>query len=316
MTIYTLEELCRALDAPSDKAACLRQLLGLMLPRLAGQNPPGAHGVGWHVGQLCDAFAEGRVEVYFDTYGRPAGALLWKRLDEAGEAALLAGADAAELAGAASGEPWIAHFALHKVGLRALLRRAAVGGPLSPVAEIAYARMHRGWRSAKRLRVPFRLSAAPVPSASASGFLAHGGGGQLRGEALEMLDQARRLGDWLLLASANPVHADRKPAELLDALVTPLRLGQYVEVRAPDGAAEAFLTYGLLTDDGLARLQQHGAAALCPACYSEGDVLAATCAGAASAPGAQSALAAQAAALHTGLRRVLTGTGVAALDAL
>lgn len=316
MTIYTLEELCRALDAPSDKATCLRQLLGLMLPRLAGQNLPDAHGVGWHVGQLCDAFAQGRVEVYFDTYGRPAGSLFWKRLDETGEAALLAGGDAVGLAGAAGGEAWIAHFAVRHVGLPALLRRAAAGGPLSSVADIAYARMRRGWRTAKRLGLPGRLRSASVLSASAGGFFAHGGGGQLRGEALEMLDQARRLGDWLLLASANPVHADRRPAELLAALLTPLQLGQYVEVSAPDGTAEAFLTYGLLTEDGLARLEQHGSTALCPACFSEGDVLAATCAGAASVPGAQWALAERAAALHSGLRRVLTGTGVAALDAL
>lgn len=316
MTLYTLDELCRVLDVPADPAACLRPLLGLMLPRLAGQGLPGAQGIGWHVGQLCDAHAEGRVEVYFDTYGRPAGALFWKRLDEAGEAALLAGGDAAELPGAAGGEAWIAHFTVQKVGLPALLRRAAAGGPLSALDDIAYARMRRGWRMAKRLRVPARLSAAPLPSASAGGYLANGGGGQLRGEALEMLDQARRLGDWLLLAAANPVHAGRKPAELLDALVTPLRLGHYVEVSAPDGNAEAFLTYGLLTEDGLARLQQYGTTALCPACFSEGDLLAATCAGAAAAPGVQAALAERVAGLHPGLRRVLTGTGVAALDAL
>ncbi len=316
MTIYTLEELCRAVDAPSDKAACLRQLLGLMLPRLAGQHQPGAHGVGWHVEQLCHAFAEGRVEVYFDTYGRPAGSVFWKRLDDAGEAALFAGADAAEVAGAASGEAWIAHFAVHHIGLPALLRRAAAGGPLSSVDDIAYARRRRGRRAAKRLRVPVRFSVAPMLRASSSDFLARDGGGQLRGEALEMLDQARRLGDWLLLASANPVHANRQPAELLAALETPLRLGHYLEVSAPDGTAEAFLTYGLLTDDGLARLQQHGATALCPACFSEGDVLAATCAGAVSAPSAQLALAERAAALHSRLRRVLMGTGVAALDDL
>ncbi len=316
MTLYTLEELCRALDAPSDKAVCLRQLLGLMLPRVSGQDVPGAHGVGWHVGQLCDAFAEGRVEVYFDTYGRPAGSLLWKRLDETGEAAVLAGADAAEVACAASGEAWIAHFSVRHVGLPVLLRRATVGGPLSSVAEIAYARMRRGWRMAKRVRVPARASAVPMPSAATSGYLVNGGGGQLRGEALEMLDHARRLGDWLLLASANPVYAERTPADLLAALETPLRLGHYLEVSAPDGTAEAFLTYGLLTEDGLARLKQQGPTALCPACFSEGDVLAATCAGAASVAGAQSALADRVAALHPKLRRVLMGTGVAALDAL
>jgi hypothetical protein len=316
MTIYTLEELSRVTDLPSDKAVRLRQMLGMMLPRVAGQDSPGGHGVGWHIGQLCDAFAEGRVEVYFDAYGRQAGALLWKRLDDAGEAALLAGADAAELASAASGEPWIAHFAVRHVGLPALLQRAAAGGPLSSITEIAYARMRRGWRMAKRVRVPARLSAAPTDSASAGGFLANGGGGQLRGEALEMLDQARRLGDCLLLASANPVYAGRRPADLLAALETPLRLGHYVEVSAPDGTAKAFLTYGLLTEDGLARLQHQGPSALCPACFSEGDVLTATCAGVAPAHVAQSALAERAAALYPGLRRVLTGAGVATLDAL
>jgi hemolysin-activating ACP:hemolysin acyltransferase len=316
MTLYTLEELNRVLDLPSDKATLLHQTLGLMLPRLTRQTLTGIHAVGWHIGQLRDAFAEGRVEVYFDAFGRIAGSLIWKRLDEAGEAALLAGAEAVELSGSASGEAWIADFNVQHAALRALLQRAVAGGPLSSLVDIAYARMRRGWRTAKRIRVPVRPGLASAPSTSASAFLASGGGGQLRGEALEMLHDARRLGEWLMLISANPVHAGRQPDELLAALVTPIRLGQYVEVCGPDGTAKAFLSYGLLSEDGLTRLQQQGATALCPACFSEGDVLAATCAGAAPSSEAQSALAERAAALHAGLRRVLTRTGVAALDAV
>jgi hemolysin-activating ACP:hemolysin acyltransferase len=313
MTIYTLEELSRVVDAPSDAAIRLRQVLGLMLPRVAAQPLPGGHGVGWHVGQIREAFAEGRVELYFDTYGRHAGALFWKRLDEDGETALLAGANAVELDDAASGEAWIAHFSAQHIALPALLR-AAAGGPLSSVADIAYARIRQGWRMAKRLRVPAHWGSAPAPSASADDFLARER--HWHRDIADMLNHARRLGDCLLLASANPVHAERTPADLLAALVTPLQLGQYVEVSAPDGTADAFLTYGLLTRDGLARLDQQGAAALCPACFSEGDVLAAICAGAAPVPGAQSALAERVAALHPGLQRALMGSGVAALDAL
>jgi hemolysin-activating ACP:hemolysin acyltransferase len=316
MTLYTLEELNRILDLPSNRAALLRQTLGLMLPRLARQALTGTHAVGWHIGQLCDAFAEGRVEVYFDTFGRIAGSLMWKRLNEADEAALLAGAEAVELAGSATGEGWIAHFSVQHAGLPTVLRRAVADGPLSAVGDIAYARMRRGWRTAKRLRVPARPNLASASSAFMGAFLSQGGGGQLRGEALEMLHDACRLGEWLLLIRANPAHAQRQPDELLAALVTPIRLGQYIEVRGPDAAAEAFLTYGLLTEDGLSRLQQQGATALCPACFSEGDVLTATCAGAVPGSQAQSALAERAAALHAGLQRVLTRTGVAALDAV
>ncbi len=252
------------------------------------------------------------MDAYFDTYGRPMGSLFWKLLDEAGEAAMLAGADAVELAGAINGEAWIAHFAACS-GLRALLAHATADGPLSSITEIAYARMRRGRRMAKRLRVPVR---ARVRKAPASSFLAHDSGRQLRGEAVEMLAQAHRLGDWLLLAIANPVYADRPVGDLLAALEIPLQLGHYVEVRAPDGYLEAFMTYGLLTEDGLARLEKHGPTALCPACFSEGNVLAATCAGAAPVSEASSTLAEQAAGLHPRLRRVLTGSGIAALDAI
>lgn len=309
MTLYSLGSLARVLDAPGGEEARLRRLVGLMLPRVVAQVPGAARTVGWHVAQIVRAFAEGRAECYFDAFGRPAGSLMWKRLDAAGEEALGEGSEVVALDDAADGDAWVAHLVAH-AGLRALLRHAVAAGPLATLPDIAYARMCRGWRIAKRLRIPQRTAvAAPPPPA---GFLADGGGGQMRGEAIEMLAQAERLGDWLLLVGAHPHHADRPPAELLAALSTPLRLDQWIDVVGPDGATTAFMAYGLLTGDGVSRFRREGATALCPACFSEGDVLTATCAVAVDADAA-ARLAERAAALHPGLRREPEGDGVPAL---
>jgi hypothetical protein len=310
MTIYTLEELARVADAASDASLRQRQTLGLLLPRIAGQLAPDGPGVGWHVAQLQQAIAEGRAQVYFDTYGRQAGAMFWKRLDEAGEAALLAGGDAAVLAHAPDGEAWMAHFSVQHIALSALLRHAAVGA-LADVEELAYARIRRGWRMAKRLRVPAHWRRAAPRAEAADDFLKRER--HWHRDIADMLDHARRMGDCLILAGANPAYADLSPADVLAALETPLQRGQYLEQTAADGSVAAFMTYALLTDDGLARLRQQGASALCPACFSEGDVLAATCAGAVDDPPAQAALAQQVAALYPQLTRALDGTGVAAL---
>lgn len=316
MTMYNLQELCVELAAPADANSRLCMTVGSMLSHVMSRESLGGHDVGWHVEQVRTAFFEGRTEMYFDEYGRDAGAIFWKRLDDAGEEAMLAGGEAIELDHAPNGEAWIAHCHVRHVGLAALIERAVRDGPLSPVSDIAYARMRRGWRVAKRTRVPVRDREASAGSLPVSRFLARETAAQLRAEALQMLGKARRLGGWLLLACANQAQASRRPAELLDALVTPLRLDQYVEVSASDGSVGAFITYGLLTEDGLARFEQHGAIALCPACFSEGDVLTVTCAGAIADVALQSALAARLCALHRKLRRVVVGTGVAALEAL
>lgn len=310
MTIYTLEELARVVEAPADADVRRRQALGLLLPRIAGQLPADGPGVDWHVAQLQQAIVDGRAQLYFDTYGRQAGAMYWKRLDEASEAALLDGGDAAVLAHAPDGEAWIAHFSVRHIALSALLRHAALGA-LGDVEELAYARIRRGWRMAKRLRVPRHWRSASPRPADADAFLKRER--HWHRDILDMLDHARRMGDCLVLASANPVYAKLPLADLLAALETPLQRGQCVQQIAADGSVAAFMTYGLVTEDGLARLRRQGASALCPACFSEGDVLAATCAGAVDDPQTQAAFAQQVAALHPRLRRALDGSGVAAL---
>jgi hypothetical protein len=313
MSLLTLDELSRLLGVPAVNDADLACMLGLMLPRLVERHPLGTRDVAWHIDEIVRARDEGRIALYFDAYGRLAGTLFWKRLDDEAEAALLAGGDPVELAASASGTPWIAHLDAHKVELSCLLRRAAADGPLASMADIAYARIRRGWRIAKQVRLPSRWQAgrgAPTPG---NGFLASGGGGQMRGEAQDMLAEARRLGEWLLVSRNCAAHAQRRPAALLDALVMPLRLGHYLETRAPDGRLEAFMTYGLLTDEGLDRFRHHGATALSPACFSEGDVLTALCAGATRSPDAEATLVDRVATLHPGLRRDLRDAGLAAL---
>ncbi|MEW6703787.1 MAG: hypothetical protein AB1430_02925 [Pseudomonadota bacterium] len=313
MTVYTLGDLHGVLGIAPSPQARLRQLVGLLLPQMIEQGPPLRRSAGWHVAEIRTAVEHGRADVFFDDYGRPAGSLLWKWLDDAGEAAVLAGAEVTETQAAAQGSAWVAHFHARHVGLRHVLRcvQPAIA---ARAEEIAYARVRNRRRTAKQVRVP-QLRAARRACSQPS-FLGRDAGRQLRAEAIALLSEAQRLGDWLLLATGNQVFARWAPSDLLAALLMPLRLGNFVEVPGPDDTLHAFLAYGLLTPDGLERLARQGPMALSPACFSEGDVMAALCAGAAEDASVEAELALRVARRHAGQRRMLRGAGIAALDRL
>lgn len=313
--IYTLREFNDFLDAPSVMG-CEDVGLGLMLARLVEKHPATTHSLHWHVEQIRKALSDRRLELYFNANGRWVGSLFWKNIGNLGEATVLAGTDPIDLADMSTDTPWIAYFDVNRVDLNTLLRHAVAVGPLSSLDEIAYARVRQGRRVTKRLRLPAHIRAVPATPSSEADFLANDRGGKQLTEAMEMLSKGRRLGEWARLSSTNPRNSRLNLVKFVNAVTVPLLLGHYLEVRALNGNLEAFLAYGLLTEDGLSRFRRHGSNALCSACFSEGDVITAICASATSSHAVQSALAEQAAALHDGLRRELSGTGVTALDYL
>lgn len=313
--MYTLREFCGFLDVPSE-TRCREVALGLTLARFVEKRPTASNCLSWHVDQIYQALDENRLELYFDAYGRWVGSLYWKYLDVHVEAAVRAGTDPFDLASKDSGEPWIAYFEAIKTNLLPLLRRAAAVGPLSFIDRVAYARIRNGRRVHRRAHIPARIGSAATAPSSAEDFLAKDRGGKQLCEALEMLSKARRLGEWALLSSASQTGGRQNLVNFVNCVTVPLLLGQYLEVRTLDDELEAFLAYGLLTEEGLARFRLKGSSALCPACYSEGDVVTAICAGTVSSRAAQVSLAAQATALHGDARRELKGTGVLALDSV
>lgn len=325
MTIYTLEELGRLVGAPDDASSHQRRLLGLLVPRMVMTGGTDPQPSGWHLEQLLQDMAEGRAEVYFDAYGRPCGSMVCRRLCAETHARVLAGAppvavavaDVARMAPAReAGADWVVHFATRHVDARQVLRRA-LRGPLAGLQEIAYVRTCRGQRMAKQLRLPRLVSAkADAVEAPERHFLRRDAARQLRGEATALLEEAWRLGDWLLLSCSRRPYSLNRLVDVLAALEMPLRRAQYLEVRNQHGDLEALLTYGLLTQQGWQRWHEQGALALSPACFSEGAVLTATCAAAHSSSTAHTRLGTQAAMLHPGLRRSFIGTAVPDMEAL
>ncbi len=313
MSLLSLDELLSVLGRELDAHKRFAVLAGICLPRWIDRGIAPQQSLHWHLARLQRAHELGQVQVLFDEYGRHAGSIIWTCLDDAAEENMLAkGPDAIDAQQfAKQGNAWMLDLDVRLFLADAILKytRQLLA---AQVDELAYVRIKRRQRIAKRLAGLQRASQQRAATAtSTKPFLHTDSGRQLKHEAQAFITAMQQLGECFLLLAQAPSHSAKALSSIGAAIRFPLTLGQCLTTYSAQGQLTGLMSYAWLTQEAQQRLREQGPSALSPSCMNEGETLVGLCGWAVDEAGA-AALAAALEQLHSDLPRSFAGAGLPA----